>query len=132
MCLANVDFAMKFWKEENCYFGTGYKIFEGTVPPLNEWLEADGCYYSFRDENHLKNHGLYKGYGEHDAQLYPLGFHIFLKPEHAKNYSYGSREVYKVDFTDVLAFGTNKTYGNQQYEKCVIAKWMWIHPEPVM
>jgi hypothetical protein len=57
------------------------------------------------------------------SKPYLPGFHIFLDLEGALEY--GEKDIYEVEFTDVIAFGTNSTR-RAGYKNCVVANRMKI------
>lgn len=136
MCLTVEQLGMRFWKEEDCYVGTGYKILgESDEFKTGEWVEANG-YWGTRAyiEENIKERGMGKDY-DYENKSYVAGFHIFLKEEDAVNYdrssfNEGCSNVYKVDYTEVVGFGQQRAGGKEV--PCVISRWMYIHPVPVL
>lgn len=129
MCLEDVNFALRYWPAYDTYVGTGYKIlYPDSTIKFDEWEEAVGW------DNNKPNK--IAGITKDGKPEYHAGFHIFLKPEHAKEYDLsefndGVMKVYKVDFTDVLAFGPQRA-GKAGNVDCVIARWMYVHKTPVL
>lgn len=132
MCLNTEDLKMKYWKEYDTYVGVGYKILpNNNLYPFNEWQEANGWSPNGKPN---KISGITK---ESTSQFteYHAGFHIFLNIEDAKNYGIvsfnnGRSNVYKVDYTDVIGFGEQRT--TSSYGKCVIARHMYVHSNPII
>jgi len=109
---------VKFALEENAngeMVGVGYKLMYTYEVKVNKrWKKA----------RHI-NGDIYKtiGYGK---RKYPFGFHIFLNQKDAENYTAKNpgKALYKVEFKNVVAFGTNYTNLNGKSGPCIIARDM--------
>ncbi len=120
MCMNETFFSMK--KTKNGYVGTGYKV-------LYEDDKKDHFNVSFNGTKLVK-----KGQWVEDKApgslvdnrggTYPKGFHIWTTLEDAKRYG-GAQNVYKVEFMNIVAVGTNNT-GGSHYKTCIIARKMKI------
>lgn len=132
MCLNNEVLRMRYWKEKDCYVGTGYKLLtpEYVVKNGRKWMEATGNWgYKKKPKTPIKR------IEDNNGDEYHAGFHILLDMYHAQKYDSstfddGEANVYRVDFTDVIGFGKQDTDGDE--EDCVITRWMYIHPKPVL
>lgn len=118
MCLLSADFALEYVEGQG-FIGYGWK--NGlTVPETNKWYEASGFKYDKAKEFSGEDYFIRDGYTERTSQKYPLGYHIFLDKQHAINYDRSSSKIYRVAFSDILAFGKNNSGGVSQ--PCIIAK----------
>jgi len=133
MCLNKTTFALKYNKRRKEYIGVGYKVFEkGELANYNrigQWSSATGYFSQVDDSKTLTRLIIDDNYHSDKTsaeRLYHPGFHIFLNAEDAKKYNkYGT--VYKVEYTGVVAFGTNLTNYSDSGD-CVIALRMKILP----
>lgn len=125
MCLSSELLNMKYWPEYDTYVGVGYKNLPSHYSLFDVWQEAIGW-------GHMKPN---KKTGISKDGDYHAGFHIFLKKEDARDYNLTDfnneySQVYEVDYTDVVGFGKQQVTSGVR--DCVIARWMWVHSEPVM
>lgn len=131
MCLNNEVLRMRYWKEEDCYVGTGYKLLTPEYVSTNggKWMEATGNWgFDNKPKTEIKK------IKDNEGREYHAGFHILLNEYAAKQYDEtdfynGLSNVYRVDFTDVIGFGKQNTDNDE--EDCVITRRMYIHPEPI-
>lgn len=129
MCLTTEKLRMCYWPKYDTYIGIGYKILSPHYERFDVWQEAHG-----NNEYELKKTGIGSD-NDNDLNLYIAGFHIFLNPDDAKNYDRDGFDnfgynVYKVDYTDVVGFGTQESNGKNK--PCVITRYMFVHSEPVL
>lgn len=128
MCLENAKLSMRFDKEFDTYVGIGYKsgltVDKGKV---GEWYEAKSWDQKDKD---VKDKGLdlveVDNPDEGRYCEYPAGFHIFLEQKDAEAYGGVYADIYKVLFTDVVAFGDQYIIdsGKSQLKNCVITRWI--------
>lgn len=118
MCLQSAKLSMKFSPEYDTYIGIGYKS-SLTVQKVGEWVEAKG--WKRRKPETLKRIGLQEEY-DYYGKEYLAGFHIFLDQCDAVNFN-PYNDIYEVEFSDVIAFGTQYTHAGV-YKDCVVTRWI--------
>jgi len=109
-------------KRRGEYIGVGYKqMQELEIPPFGKWHSAK---YDPTKPTYTKSDAKSKTITcENMLDQYIVGFHIFLNEWAARNYSSKSKAVvYRVEFKNVTAFGSNTTYLNQSDADCVVAQ----------
>lgn len=128
MCLRTVSLNLKFRKGANAYIGQGYKhILVSDLEKFGKigvWKRATGDYDYKRKSlgSSLVSSSYYYGNGE----KYHPGFHIFTKQKDAEVYSSSNKNIYLVEFKNVVAFGTNSVGSLSKAGDCVVAEYMKI------
>ncbi len=138
MCMSTVAFASTYDKKREEFIGIGYKNlskfevctkeskYEKLLPHKKTWKQASLTKGGSRNRDlTLMVHAVSNG----QVRAYAPGFHIWTCEKDAVDYSGSdsSKVIVKVEFKDVIAFGTNEVYGaGMTYDKrpCIIARWM--------
>jgi hypothetical protein len=144
MCLRKIELNLK--RQRNGQFvGTGYKIL-----PTKSYANHTDLVQVFNDKKQLTKAAERKGWSRKWMQAkgwqgkglqhenaaadfrsnnqdihYSPGFHIFLTKEAAQNYTHRG-VIVKVEFKNVIAFGTNETNVNGASAPCVVAEYMRV------
>ena len=123
MCLDTVD------KKTRTNVEYGYKVFYiWDKKLLGEFYQADG---KFHGNSVYKKRKWYKSSDTIIGKLtYSSGFHVFTNKRDAIKYIAGnSYKVFKVKIKNIVASGTQDSYGAQIDKKVVVAKEMMILEE---
>jgi hypothetical protein len=126
MCMNKVDFSLVYNAKSNSYIGVGYKKIhkEKAKKYGKTWHRATG---SIVDNADLDYKFLRTSVSRPTpGSSYHNGFHIFLNKVDAESYSRNLTDliVVKVEYKNVLGFGTNKTADRSG--PCVIAEYMRV------